>query len=57
MEGSDVVSATGGIVEVVGGAAKVALSVGTSGAISAGARSGLAMGALEVLPWEGLLEM
>ena len=32
MEGSDVVGATGGIVEVIGKATKVASSMGTSGA-------------------------
>ena len=36
MDGSDVVDAIGGIVGVVGGAAEVALGVGTGGMVSAG---------------------
>ena len=36
MDGSDVVGAIGGTVEVVGGAAEVASGVGTGGVVSAG---------------------
>ena len=39
MEGSDVVDTAGGTVGVVGGAAEVALGVGTGGSVSIGSSS------------------
>ena len=45
MEGSDVVGATGGIVEVIGKTAKVASRVGTGGVVSTWSLSCIGHGA------------
>ena len=67
MQGSDLVGATGGTVGVIGRATEVASSMGTGGAEVGDAGVGgivsvrslpySVCGALEVLPWEGLLKV
>ena len=53
MDGSDVVGATGGIVEVIGGAVEVALGVSTSGAVSTGSSSCFGCGGIGGATMEG----
>ena len=66
MKGLDVVGATGGTVGVIGGAAEIASGIGTGGVevgdvgariVSVGSSPCSVCGALEVLPWEGLLKV
>ena len=55
MDGSNVVGATGGILEVIGGAVEVASSVSSSGAVSTGSSSCFGYGGIGGATMEGTL--